>query len=322
VAVTTPSISCPDKVLEASSPAPCCPSRISLGIHLPARDRGPTVVTDPASSRDGVPGAQYLDASRVVAGMAVFGRGRVTELTVPRIVVLALLGGGFITTGALFSVLLGTGIEPVGARKLIEGFAFSAGFFFIVLSEAVLFTEANVVLPATLLSDRRIWPKVLRFWALAWLGNLAGAWLFGNLIAVAQLYPAEVLGSLSETVDGKLAYRQLGGAANWWRLVLSGILANWLVGMAAFFAFMGRTIIGKYIPVLLAVMLFVAAGFQHSPANMGFFALFIAHGGDLDWVTALGWNIIPAGIGNVIGAALLVAIPYWFVFHPTADQRR
>jgi len=280
------------------------------------------VVVDPAPSRDGAPDAQYLDASRVVSGMAVFGRGRVAELTAPRIVVLALLGGGFITTGALFSVLLGTGIETAGVKKLIEGFAFSAGFFFVVLSEAVLFTEANVVLPATLLSDRRIWPRVLRFWALAWLGNLAGAWLFGNLIAVAQLYPAEVVGTLAETVEGKLAYRELGGVANWWRLVLSGILANWLVGMAAFFAFMGRTIIGKYVPVLLAVMLFVAAGFQHSPANMGFFSLFIAHGGEVGWGTALGWNIVPAGIGNMIGAVTLVAIPYWYVFRPPADELR
>ncbi len=88
------------------------------------------------------------------------------------------------------------------------------------------------------------------------------------------------------------------------------------------FAFMRRTIIGQYIPVLLAVMLFVAAGFQYSKANMGFLALFIAHGGDLDWLTALGWNTIPAGIGSTIGSALFVAIPYWFVFHPTADLHR
>jgi formate transporter len=80
---------------------------------------------------------------------------------------------------------------------------------------------------------------------------------------------------------------------------------------------MGRTIIGKYLPVLLAVSSFVAAGFQHSPANMGFFSLFIVHGGDLDWGPALGWNIIPAGIGNMIGAATLVAVPYWYVFHPS-----
>ena len=37
--------------------------------------------------------------------------------------------------------------------------------------------------------------------------------------------------------------------------VLSGALGNWLVGMAAFLAVMGRTIIGKYIPVLLLVAL-------------------------------------------------------------------
>lgn len=65
-------------------------------------------------------------------------------------------------------MLLGTGIETAGVSKLVEGFAFSAGFLFVAVSEAVLLTEANVVLPATLLSDRGLWPKVLRFWALAW----------------------------------------------------------------------------------------------------------------------------------------------------------
>jgi hypothetical protein len=41
-------------------------------------------------------------------------------------------------------------------------------------------------------------------------------------------------------IERKLAYREVGGAGAWWQLVLSGVLANWLVGMAAFFAFMGR----------------------------------------------------------------------------------
>lgn len=257
---------------------------------------------------------RFLAAPRVMAAMSEFGRGRVVELTPVRALVLAVLGGGFITVGALFSVLLSSGVEPAGPSKLLEGLAFSAGFFFVVLSEAVLFTEANVVLPTVLLDDRRRWPIVLRFWSLAWLGNLAGAWLFGTLVAVAQVYPPEVLATLDEIVAGKLAFADAGGPANWWRLVLSGVLANWLVGMAAFFAFMGRTIVGKYIPIALAVTLFVSAGLQHSPANMAFFSLHIAYGRGSDWLTALGWNIIPAGIGNMVGAALLVTVPYWFVF--------
>ncbi|MEX2549004.1 MAG: formate/nitrite transporter family protein [Nitriliruptoraceae bacterium] len=273
--------------------------------------------SDPAAD---LPDTQHLPASAVMVSMARFGRGRVGELTSLRILALAVLGGGFITAGALFSVLLSSGVETPGIRHLLEGFAFSAGFFFVVLSEAVLFTEANVVLPTTLLQDRTAWQRVLRFWAIAWVGNLLGAWLFGTLIAIAQGYGPETLANLSEIIGRKLSYREVGGAGSWWRLVLSGVLANWLVGMAAFFAVMGRTIIGKYIPVLLAVTLFVSAGFQHSPANMGYFALHIAHGGGPNWGVALGWNIIPAGIGNMIGAAILVALPFWFVHHRGATS--
>jgi formate transporter len=202
-------------------------------------------------------------------------------------------------------VLLSSGVETEGLRHLLAGFAFSTGFFFVVLSEAVLFTEANVVLPTTLLQDRTAWQRVLRFWAIAWVGNLLGAWLFGTLIAVAQGYGPETLANLSEIVARKLSYRDIGGAGSWWRLVLSGVLANWLVGMAAFFAVMGRTIVGKYIPVMLAVTLFVSAGFQHSPANMGYFGLAGPMGLGPGWGEALAWNLLPAGLGNMIGGALL-----------------
>ena len=57
------------------------------------------------------------------------------------------LAGGFITMGALFSVLLATQVEAEGPKRLLEGLGFSTGFFFVVLAGAVLFTEANVVLP-------------------------------------------------------------------------------------------------------------------------------------------------------------------------------
>ena len=64
-------------------------------------------------------------------------------------------------------------------------------------------------------------------------------------------------------------YAEVGTTSAWFQAMLSGTVANWLVGMAAFFAMMGRTIIGNYIPIFLAVTLFVAGNFHHSPANMG-----------------------------------------------------
>lgn len=257
----------------------------------------------------GQPAAQYLSAGHVVAEMASHSTRRLQNLSALQILVLAMLGGGFVTVGALFSVLLAVGIASPGAQRLVEGLGFSAGFFFVILSDAVLFTEANVVLPATVLRSRKSsrLSAITRFWALAWAGNLAGAFLAGYAIHLAQLYPPDVSHLLTQVVARKMAYRAIGGAGGWWQVVLSGVLANWLVGMAAFFSVMGRSIIGKYVPVFLAVALFVAANFQHSPANMGYFSLIMPTGHGPGWGAALAWNIIPAGLGNMAGGGAVDA---------------
>ena len=260
------------------------------------------------------PRVQFLAPERVLGEMGAHGAHRLHTLGGLQVFVLAVVGGGFITAGALFSLLLGAGVGSPGPQRLLEGLGFSAGFFFVILSGAVLFTEANVVMPATLLQcdAARLARRVARFWALAWLGNLAGAFVLGWLVHVAQDYSPDVTGLLAELVDHKMAWRTAGGPAAWFELILSGILANWLVGMAAFFAMMGRTIVGRYVPIFLAVTLFVSANFQHSPANMGYFALVMPGGGGPGWTAALLWNILPVGIGNVIGGSLLVVLPLWF----------
>ena len=96
-------------------------------------------------------------------------------------------------------------------------------------------------------------------------------------------------------------------------MILSGVVANWLVGMAAFLATMGRTVIGKYIPVLVTVMAFVAGGFLHSPANMAYLSLTQAVGNGPGWGDGLLWAVIPAAIGNIVGAFFLVALPFHIV---------
>lgn len=270
------------------------------------------------SNQEKRPVRQYLSAEYVLSEMCAFGSRRLEHLSLLQVLVLGMIGGGFITMGALFSLLLGQGVEMAGPRRLIEGLGFSAGFFFVILSEAVLFTEANVVLPATMLYRHTptVLKKIGRFWTLAWVGNLLGAWLIGLLIITAQDYSPGVFQELTLLVDKKMAFAAVGTPAAWGRAALSGILANWLVGMAAFFATMGRSIIGKYIPVLLVVSLFVAANFQHSPANMGYFSLAMPAGYGPGWLQALLWNIIPVGIGNMLGGGLLVALPFWFALRP------
>jgi formate transporter len=74
---------------------------------------------------------------------------------------------------------------------------------------------------------------------------------------------------------------------------------------------------------------FVAAGFEHSVANMFFIpmgllvkgneAFMAAHQApagvdDLTWSNFLWANLLPVTIGNVIGGALMVGAVYWFVY--------
>lgn len=261
-----------------------------------------------------VPPTVYIPAERVIAEMGRWGRRRIEELGSVKILVLATMAGGFIAAGALLALILGSGVESPGARLLVEGFGFSAGFFFVVLSEAALFTEANVVMPATLLSRAGPARPVLRFWALAAAGNVAGAVLVGAMVSSVGSHGPAFDQLLTATIDAKMRFHTIGGVEGWMQALLSGVLANWLVGMAAFFATMGRTIFGKYIPVLLAVTTFVAAGFQHAPANLGYFALSIFGREGVGLWQAVSWNLVPAAIGNVLGGTLLVALPFWYLY--------
>lgn len=256
-----------------------------------------------------------------MAELGRHGEQRVSTLGPLQVIVLGIMAGAFITSGALFSVLLAEGVHTPGAARLLEGLGFSTGFFFVILSGAALFTEANVVMPVTALrrSPVATGGRIARFWMLALVGNAIGALLVAQALHFSQHYSPEVWAEFDAVIARKLSYRREGGVSAWFQIVVSGILANWLVGMAAFFATMGRTIIGKWIPVFLAVTLFVSANLQHSPANIAYFAIVNAAGRGPGWGVAIGWSILPAAIGNMIGGSLLVVLP--FCYRPSAQHR-
>jgi formate transporter len=110
--------------------------------------------------------------------------------------------------------------------------------------------------------------------------------------------------------------------------VALGILCNGLVCLAVWLTYSARSTTDKILAVIFPITAFVAAGFEHSVANMYFipYGLFIkafdpafaaAHTIDL---TSLTWgsfflnNLLPVTIGNIIGGAGLVAVVYWFIY--------
>jgi formate transporter len=243
--------------------------------------------------------------------------------------VLAILAGAFVGFGALFSTVTVAGFGndiPFGVLRLLAGVTFSLGMILVVIGGAELFTGDNLMVMAW--AGRRIGPgALLRVWALVYAGNLVGA------VATAVL----VMGSGQfEMAGGAVGLAALSIASakaelGWLEALLRGVLCNTLVCLAVWLTFSARTVTGKVLVVVPPIAAFVAAGFEHSVANMYFFpaALFIeafapdsfwtaiAHTPDafsaLTWGAALA-NLLPVTIGNVIGGGLLVAGVYWFVY--------
>jgi formate/nitrite transporter FocA (FNT family) len=262
--------------------------------------------------------AEYLKAEYVSELLAAEGHEHL-DLSVGRAAVSALLAGAFVTFGALLSILVSAGVETEGPRLLLQGLAFAVGYYFVALAGAALFTEANVSLPDVLLQRNKPHRHLARFWTLTFVFNFLGAFIVGWMIHLAQNYSSDVTTVLEEVVAAKMGYMERGGAEDWFAVVLSAMLANWLVGLAFFFATMAQNVWSKFVPLALAVLLFEAANFQHSPANMAYFSLIMPGGDGPGWVDAALWNIAPAALGNVLGGALFVAVPFWYVLRKTKD---
>ncbi|MDH3226669.1 MAG: formate/nitrite transporter family protein, partial [Thermoleophilia bacterium] len=225
---------------------------------------------------------------------------------------LAFAAGAFIAFGAALSVFLTVGVAPEGVSRLLLGLGFSAGFVLVILSGAALFTEVNVLLPELFLSKRgRVSARLWRFWILVYLGNAAGALMVGALMAAGDVLGPEEVERLREIIGEKMRFQDMG-VEGWFRVVASGVIGNWLVGMAAFNATAARTVSGKILGIVFPIVTFVALGAQHSPANMGYFAIGLIEGDvGTDWWDAFVWSIVPASIGNIIGAAVFVSLLFW-----------
>jgi formate/nitrite transporter len=117
--------------------------------------------------------------------------------------------------------------------------------------------------------------------------------------------------------------------------VALGALCNALVCLAVWLTYSARTVTDKVLAVVPPIAAFVAAGFEHSVANMYFipFALFVkgddealaSAGGTVD-VSGLTWeaflldNLLPVTLGNLVGGTLMVGAVYWFVYLREADR--
>jgi formate transporter len=199
------------------------------------------------------------------------------QMSLPKLIVAGLMAGCLITFGAALSVLLSTGIEQEGIARLFTSFGFIVGFSAVIFSRAALFTEINVVVPLVVVKNLSDYTSVCRkciwFWAAVFICNGLGAILVGIMMRGVDTFAFDADLEHLQLVINKKNVNIQDGVQGWFTVILSGMMGNWLVGMAAYFASKARTLPGKFIGIALPVTAFVTLGVQHSPANMGYMSI-------------------------------------------------
>jgi formate/nitrite transporter len=239
---------------------------------------------------------------------------------------LAVLAGAFIAMGAVFATTTLTGAQgmmPYGAAKLLGGLVFCLGLVLVVVAGAELFTGNNLIVMAWA-SGKISTGRVLRNWAIVYVGNFLGAIFTAALMFATRQYTFNSGGIGATALSIAVGKVQL----TFVQAVALGVMCNALVCLAVWLTLSARSTLDKIAAIIFPVTAFVAAGFEHSIANMYFvpIGLFIRQfdpafaastGIDLNtltWGNFLLHNLLPVTIGNIFGGAVLVATVYWFIF--------
>lgn len=218
---------------------------------------------------------------------------------------LSMLAGMFVGFGVLLVFTLSGAMAGSPFTKLVMGCAFSVALSLVVIAGAELFTGNNMVMTAGLLRKTVTAADVAKLWAFCWLGNLAGSVLLAVIYYLTGLYSDATLTAMTNAAAAKMT-------AGFIPLLTRGMLCNTLVCLAVWCGFRSRSEAGKLIMVFWCILAFFTTGFEHSVANMTLLTLSLINNGGSPAITMGGYwfNLLTVTAGNMIGAILLVALPY------------
>ena len=266
----------------------------------------------------------FFSPADVAQNYIEIGKSKANTPTV-KLVILAILAGIFVALGAIASTTVAVAVKPASLGKFLGAVVFPGGLTMVLIAGSELFT-GNCLLIIPLLEKAITAKKVVKSLVLTYIGNFIGSILLAAAVVFSHqisLFDNGVAVSVISTATTKCSI-SFGDA------LIKGILCNFLVCIAVWISFTAKDIVGKIIGVFFPVLIFVLCGFEHSVANMyylfaGLFAKLVpayaeaaaAAGVDMSMLTVgrmFAGNLLPVTIGNIIGGAICVGLPYWFIY--------
>jgi formate transporter len=277
------------------------------------------------------PGSPILTAMPETYGLDAYSPRQIAErvnelgvakarLPLPSLVMLGMLAGAFIGLGSLFFVIVQSDATlGFAAKRVLGGGVFSLGLLLVVVAGAELFTGNNLLAMAW--ADGKVTTREVLFnWLVVCAANFAGALVLTMLVFFsghAAMNGGAIAATYREIAAAKTALPPL-------QAFFSGVMCNVLVCMAVWMALAGRSVVDKLAAIALPIAAFVAAGFEHSVANMYLIPLGMllqSAAGEPVELWGLARNLLPVIGGNLVGGSLLVALVYYVIYlRPGRDR--
>lgn len=219
----------------------------------------------------------------------------------------SMMAGTYVGMGILLIFSVGQTVDP-SVRNLVMGASFGIALTLVVFAGSELFTGHTMYMSIGRLTGRIGNRDVLRAWAVTWSGNLAGSVLLAGLFVIGG--GGVILQDGGQDLIHAVAAKKMTAPGS--ELVARAMLCNWLVCLAIWGASRTQSDTAKCVIIFWCLFAFIAAGFEHSVANMTLFsvALLSDHADTVSMIGAAR-NLFWVTIGNTISGAALMGYGYW-----------
>ncbi len=217
----------------------------------------------------------------------------------------SMMAGAYVGIGIILIFTLGQQIEPA-LRSLVMGACFGIALTLVVFAGSDLFTGHTMFMAIGLARGTVDLAALARAWTLCWIGNLLGSALLAFVFWLGG--GGQILKDGADLIFTASAAKMNAPVM---ALIARAALCNWLVCLALWTSARATSDAAKCILIWWCLFAFIAAGFEHSIANMTVFSIALLgnHPASVS-VGGMFYNLLWVTIGNVIGGAGFVALGY------------
>jgi nitrite transporter len=245
--------------------------------------------------------AKTLDHfAQVAADKAAFARDKPSAFLVS-----SMMAGAYVGIGIILIFTLGQQIDP-SLRSLVMGACFGIALTLVVFAGSDLFTGHTLFMTIGVARGSVDFAALVRCWALAWIGNLIGSALLAFVFWLGG--GGQILKDGADLIFNASAAKMNAPAL---ALLARGALCNWLVCLALWTSARATSDAAKCILIWWCLFAFIAAGFEHSVANMTVFSIALLgnHPSSVS-LAGMAYNLLWVTIGNIVGGAGFVGLGY------------